>query len=173
MKIINVLITIDTNAVKAAYPKQSNPSSSKPVGIGHQYGFMVATNTTVNSGQGTGDLSFQALVGDQVMVFGVSGSDQFDDAVLVYGMPKYGGTEVFGTFISQMYTKSTVAPGTGTSVLPPQTVTENFWFYQANVATAGTENFQVQFGLWSRDPNTGAPVLYGYFQWDPTITVAG
>ena len=155
MKTINVLITIDTNAVKAAYTRPSTNSSS-PTGLGHQYGFMVATNTTVNSGQGTGDLSFKALVGDQVMVFGVSGSDQFDDAVLVYGMPKYGGTQVFGTFINQMYTKTTVAPGSGSTVLPPQIVTENFWFYQANVVAAGTENYKVQFGLWARDPNTTA-----------------
>jgi hypothetical protein len=172
MNIINVLITIDTNSIKAAYPKPSQ-DSSKPTGIAHKYGFMVATGTTVNSGQGTGDLSFQALVGDQVEVFGVSGSDNFDDAVLVYGMPKYGGTQVFGTFENYMYSKSTVEPSSNSgSVLPPQTVTTNFWFYQAPIVASGTENYKVQFGLWSRN-SAGAPELFGYFSWDPTITVAG
>jgi len=173
MKTINILTVIDTNAIEAFYPKQTNPDPDKPVGIKHEYGYMVATNTAVNHGQGTANLSFQALVGDQCMFFGASGSNQFDDAVLIYGLPHFSGDDVFGTFISQMYERATVVPSTGEKVLPAQVISENFWFYQANIQRKGTEKYKVQFGLWTRNRSTGEPELYGYFQWDPEVTVDG
>lgn len=170
-KTINILIAIDTDAVISSY-KNPSQDPNNPTGIGHQFGFMVATGTKVNSGQGTGDLSITALVGDTVRAFGVSGSNNFEDAVLVYGMPRYAGVQVFGTFISQMFTKSTVVPGSAKSPLPPSTQVQPFWFYQSSIVAKGTENYKVQFGLWTRD-DSGQPKLYGYFDWDPQITVAG
>ena len=171
-KTINILITIDTDKVKKEHP---NPSKehAKPTGIAHNLGYMVASGTTVNNGQGTGDLDFNALVGDTVRSFGTSGSDNFEDAVLLYGMPKYGGTDVFGAFTYQDFTKSTVVANSQQQPLPARIVEESFWFYQASVATKGTENFMVQFGLYVRDADTGQPTLFGYFQWDPIIRVAG
>ena len=58
-------------------------------------------------------------------------------------------------------------------MLPAKIVDEVFWFYQASVITKGTENYKVQFALYTRDPNSGQPVLKGYYAWDPQITVAG
>ncbi len=171
-KTINILITIDTDAVLKTYGSGSQNSQS-PTGIAHNMGYMVCTGTSVNSGQGTGDLNFNALVGDTVRAFAVSGSDNFEDAVLLYGMPRYTGDQVFGTFIYESFQKSTVIPNSATTPLPAKTTTETFWFYQASVVAAGTEGYSVQFGLYTRDPNTGQPVLNGYYYWDPTIKVAG
>lgn len=168
MKIINVLITIDTESVRTSSPSKEQ---NNPTGIGHNLGFMVATGTKVNSGQGTGDLSFTALVGDTVRVFATSGSDNFDSAVLLYGLPKFGGTQVLSQFSYKSFTKSTVVPNP-TSTLPAQIVDEVFWFFEADVIIKGTENYMVQFALYTRDDN-GQPVLFGYYAWDPTITVAG
>ena len=169
-KTINILIAIDTDAVKAIAPSQD---PNKPTGIGHNMGYMVCTGTTINSGQGTGDLSFTALVGDTVRAFATSGSDNFEDSVLLYGMPKFSGAQVFGPFYYQNFTKSSVAPNSVSTVLPAQIVDETFWFYQASVSIKGQEGFMVQFALYTRDPVTGQPVLKGYYAWDPTITVAG
>jgi hypothetical protein len=171
-KTVNILISIDTDSVKKSYPNPSH-DPNHATGIGHNLGYMVATGTTVNSGQGTGDLNFNALVGDTVRSFAISGSDNFEDSVLLYGMPRFSGDQVFGTFIYQNFTKSTVVANSPVTPLPARIVEESFWFYQASVATKGTEGFMVQFGLYTRDPNSGQPVLYGYFQWDPTIKVAG
>lgn len=171
-KIINILITIDTDAVKSRYPNPSK-DSNHPTGVAHNMGYMVATGTTINSGQGTGDLSIKALVGDQVRAFATSGSDNFEDAVLLFGMPKFSGTEVFGPFNYQNFTKSTIIPQSTSTPLPGRIGEETFWFYQASVSQKGTEGYMVQFALYTRDPNTGNPVLFGYYQWDPTITVAG
>ncbi|HEX3760677.1 MAG TPA: inclusion body family protein [Kofleriaceae bacterium] len=171
-KTINILITIDSDNVKKNYQNPSkNPSA--PTGIAHNLGFMVASGTSVNSGQGTGDIDFNALVGDTVRSFAVSGSDNFEDAVLLYGMPRFSGDQVFGTFIYQNFTKATVVANSPVEPLPAKTEDESFWFYQASVAKKGMEGFMVQFGLYTRDPNSGQPTLFGYYQWDPTIRVAG
>lgn len=167
-KSINILITIDTDRVKQT---GRSTDASHPIGIAHDMGYMVATGTTVNSGQGTGDLDFNALVGDTVRVFAVSGSDNFEDAVLVYGLPMFSGSQVLSPFQYVKYTKSTVVPGN--PVLPAQIVNEDFWFYQANVVTTGVEGYMVQFALYTRNATTGQPELYSYYMWDPTIRVAG
>jgi hypothetical protein len=171
-KTINILITIDTDAVLKQYPNGSQ-NQNQPTGIAHNMGFMVCTGTTINSGQGTGDLDFNALVGDTVRAFATSGSDNFEDAVLLYNMPKYAGDQVFSAFNYQNFTKSTVVPQSTTSPLPARIVDEVFWFYQASVIAAGKEQYMVQFALYTRDPNTGQPVLKGYYAWDPTIQVKG
>lgn len=168
-KVINILIAIDTDAVKRQYPNPSK-SSTSPTGIAHNLGYMVATGTTIVSGQGTGDLNINALIGDLLRVFATSGSDNFEDAVLLYNLPKYKGDQVLGDFRSVTFTRSTVVPGSRTNVLPPNIVDEQFWFYEADIVSKGTEGYMVQFGLWTRDANE-QPVLYGYFGWDPTITV--
>lgn len=134
---------------------------------------MVATGATINSGQGTGDLSIAATVGDTVRAFAVSGSNNFEDCVLLYGMPSINDTDVvFGEFDYQNYTKSTVVPDSNTQPLPASTADQTFWFFEADVTASGTESYAVQFGLYTRN-DAGAPELYGYFKWDPTITVAG
>jgi hypothetical protein len=170
-KTINILITIDTDAVKKNYPNASKNQAS-PTGIAHNLGYMVSTGTAINSGQGTGDLSIKALVGDTVRAFATSGSDNFEDAVLLFGMPRYAQDQVFGPFNYQNFTKSTVVPNSLTNVLPAKITEETFWFYQASVAMKGTEQYKVQFALYTRNDD-GQPVLYGYYEWDPTITVAG
>jgi hypothetical protein len=172
-KIIDILIAIDTDAVLANNPNPSKDPDS-PTGIAHNMGFMVCTGTTIVSGQGTGDLNFNALVGDTVRVFGVSGSDNFEASVLVYSLPKFGGTPVLDDFEYKNFNnKSSVVPQSTSTPLPARIVPESFWFYQADVNNPGTENYMVQFALYGRDPNTGQPTLVGYYAWDPTITVAG
>ncbi len=169
-KTINILITIDTDAVQEIAPSQD---PNNPKGIAHNMGYMVATGTTINSGQGTGDLDINALVGDTVRAFATSGSDNFEDSVLLYGMPMFSGTQVFSAFNYQNFTKSAVVPNSTTTVLPAKIVDEVFWFYQASVITKGTEGYMVQFALYTRSKDTGQPVLKGYYAWDPTIRVAG
>ena len=171
-KTINILITMDTDRVRKDYPNPSKDSNN-PTGIGHNYGYMVASGTTVNSGQGTGDLDFNALVGDVVRAFAVSGSDNFEDAVLLYGMPPFTGDQVLSPFAYQNFEKSTVVAQGPATPLPARIVDEEFWFFQANVVKKGTQGYKVQFGLYVRDATTGQPVLYGYYYWDPTIRVQG
>src|SRR5436309_10748869 len=80
-----VLITIDTDNVKATYPGPSQDQNN-PTRIAHNMGFMVGPEAKVKSGKRTGDLSVTAQVGDTVYAFATSGSDNFEDAVLLYAI---------------------------------------------------------------------------------------
>ncbi len=64
------------------------------------------------------------------------------------------------TPITILCEQSTVVPQSLTSVLPPRIVDEEFWFYQASVITKGTENYNVQFALYTRSATTGNPELF-------------
>ncbi len=174
-KTINVLIVLDTDLVKAQNPPKRDQDQNQPTDIGHNFGYMVASGTTtIGSSQGTGMLNFNAIDGDTVRAFAVSGSDNFEDSVLLYGMQRFDGDTVMSPFnYINFPDKSTIVPKKATDPLPgPGTIAaESFWFFQGTVVTnRGTEQYRVQFALYDRDVK-GAPQLYGYFQWDPTITV--
>jgi nematocidal protein AidA len=170
-KTINVQITIDTQAVAAISNPSQNPTA--PTGIGHDLGYMVATNTSVISGQGTGDLNFKAQLGDTVRFFATSGSNNFDDAVLAYGMPPFQGPTVLGRFDSKAFKgRQAIYPSDGPEVLPGTMAPQTFFFYQTDVVGVGTEGYMVQFALYTRDDD-GQLKVRGYYQWDPTITVKG
>jgi len=169
---INVLIMLDTDRVKTDFPNPSQDPAN-PTSIDHHHGYMIASGTTIVSGQGTGDLNFNAHVGDTVRAFAASGSDNFEDAVLLYGMPKFQGSQVMSPFGYLLFSdKSTIVPHGTAAPLPGKVENQSFWFFQATVigVGVGTEGYQVQFGLYVRDA-TEKPVLFGFFQWDPTITV--
>lgn len=169
LKIINILITIDTDAVMKDYSSTSL-DKNKPIGIAHKYGFMVATNAKINKGQGTGDLDFNANVGDCIRMYALSASNNFDDSVLMYKINKFGGVEVFNEFKNQDYYKNVIVPSDGNDVLPGKSEKMHFWFYEASVKNTGTEDYKVNFAIYKRD-DSGEAKLHSYYSWDPRIQV--
>jgi len=170
---IDILVVVDTAYVKATYGKNNN--ADKPTGIDHQHSWMIATNTRgIISGQGTGDLNFKANVGDTVAFFGTSIYQNSQDAIIIYGIPPFPNqTSVFNKFATNdIVLKGSVQanPNTDTGI-PPNQVASTFASYDAKVQRGGTEQFQVQFALYELDQTGENQVLFGYYQWDPTITV--
>ncbi|MGA2649987.1 MAG: AidA/PixA family protein [Terracidiphilus sp.] len=167
-----LLIVIDTDSVKTLFPDPSRDQES-PTSIAPDVGFLVATGIKVEPGQRTGELRIAALMGDTVCVSATSGSDNFEDAVLLYGMTRSSGDQVFSDFGYQNVQELTVVPISTLKTPSLQIATETFGFHQANVTAAGTEGYEVPFALHIRDADTGQPVLYGYFSWNLEITVEG
>ncbi|HRB70979.1 inclusion body family protein [Flavobacterium sp. WV_118_3] len=170
--ITNIQVIIDTDKIINDYPKGGSTDSTKPTGIGHQYQYMVASNLTGSAGSGTADLVINAVSGDVVRFNAVSEYDNFNNAVIIYNIQKFGGTDVFGPFTSKVFTAAGVQPSAGASPLPIQQVSGmSYWFYQADVIKPGTENYNVSFALYTMDRASGNMKLFGYFVWDPTIIV--
>lgn len=170
---INVLVVIDTEYVKSHYAK--NSSSDSPVGIDHNSQFMIATDPRgIVSGQGTADLNFKANPGDFVSFTGTSIYANSDDAVIVYGIKYWNGDQVFNQFVpNQVTRKNAVVPDTSTSNgLPALTTSINFMSLDSKVKAGGTENFYVYFALYTLAEDGETQELYGYYYWDPTITVS-
>ncbi|MFU2319146.1 inclusion body family protein [Rahnella sp. PCH160] len=170
--ILNVLVVIDTDSIVNDFKgKSPSQNSASPTGIGHQYAYMVVTTPSAISGTGTADLNLSANVGDVIRWTGTSESNNFDSSVLVYGLPQFGsGTQVFTNPTFKLYTKSSMLPAQNT-IFPVTFPSQSFWFIQADISNTGTEHYMVQFALYYR-PSGGAEELFGYFSWDPTITVS-
>jgi nematocidal protein AidA len=172
---INVLVVIDTEYVKAHWPKQPNPDPAKPVGIDHNSQFMICTGSRgIISGQGTADLNFKANVGDHVGFTGVSVYDNSDDAVIVYNISYWKRDQVFNNFeTTTIVRKGAVEPNPANpNGLPALHTPLNFNSLESRVKASGTEDFYVSFALYTLDDSGQNQNLYGYFYWDPTITVA-
>jgi nematocidal protein AidA len=170
---VDILVVVDTDAVLRDYPRPSqNPD--QPTMIGHQYEFMIATGARqIFSGQGTGDLSFRANPGDTVAFRGTSIYANADSAIIVYGITKYSGTNVFNTFQNMTITRNgAVMPKQGSpNGLPATQTAITFSAYQSMVAGSGSEGFIVCFALYKLDDNGQKQNLVGYYGWDPNITV--
>jgi hypothetical protein len=171
-KTINILIGIDTDGIRRQWPNPSKDPKN-PTGIDHKHGYMICTGTVPLGGQGTGDLSISANVGDTVRAFAISGSNNFEDSVLLYDMPRFQGDQVMSPFTYLHFTHRPTMVPTSPNVLPASMVDGESWFYQANIVTTGTESYGVRFALYTRDSNSGRPELLGYYWWDPTISVGG
>lgn len=168
-EIINIQIVIDTDAITTDYP---HPSKDKdhPTGLPHNYMYMVATRDHTMTGSGGADLSIKAEVGDIIRWYAVSEYGNFDSAVVVYKLEKYAQDTVFNNVTFSVYTRTGILPTDGTAV-PVGFSEQNFWFNQANVVHKGTEQYNVQFALYTRQRGVAEPVLFGYYYWDPTVTV--
>ena len=171
---INVLIVIDTEYVKANYPNPSQDPNN-PTGINHSSQFMICTGSRgIISGQGTADLNFKANPGDFTSFFGESIYANADDAVIVYGIKYWNGVNVFNTFTVDLVRRTNaVMPNVNTSNgLPAVTGPDNFISLDSRVSQKGTENFYVYFALYTLADDGETQKLFGYYYWDPTITVS-
>jgi len=172
-KSIDILIVIDTEYVKTNYPNPSQDQNN-PTGINHSSQYMICTANSVLSGQGTADLNFKANPGDYVSFRGVSIYQNSDDAVIIYGIKYWSGANVFNQFVSDVVTrKGAVVPNTNTqNGLPAVNASVNFTSLDAKVSGQGVENFYVYFALYTLAADGETQNLYGYYYWDPTVTVA-
>ncbi|MBB6109833.1 Inclusion body protein [Mucilaginibacter lappiensis] len=168
-EIINIQIVIDTDAITTDYPKPSK-DPAKPTGLPHNYMYMVATRSDVITGSGTANISIKANVGDIIRWHAVSEYSNFDSAVVIYNLAQFGGTTVFNNLTFSVYTRQGILP-VDRDALPVGFSTQNFWFNQANVINTGTEYYNVQFALYVRHRDFVDPILFGYYYWDPTVTV--
>ena len=168
--VTNVNIVIDTDGLLKKYPSGSTDPNN-PTPVSHEFEYMVVNGNNSISGQGGADLNFAAAVGDEVRFSGVSGSNNFENQVQIIGIKRYGGDQVFSTFEVNSFTKSSYVPSNSSNGLPVTFADRNFSFLSASVTNRGTENYQVQFAVYVRDRDHQNPVLNGYYQWDPTITV--
>ncbi|WP_343745592.1 inclusion body family protein [Chitinophaga sp.] len=182
---IEITIVIDTNyVIKYCEDNNLDPSKStqeNPYPIDHDSEYMVCTGSRgIISGQGTADLSFKAHVEDTVSFRAVSASDNQDNAVILYNILKNTNPnitpndDVFDTFQYTPVTRIGAAvpnPDINSNGLPAKQKSVTFYSYKATVGMPGTEAFMVNFALYTLDDSGNNQIPYGYFQWDPTITV--
>jgi hypothetical protein len=172
--VISTMITVDTDKVLQLYPDPStNEKSPTTLHLGENCAFMVVSGATEVTGQGTWSLSFKANVGDILRGFAVSCSNNFDDAVVLYGFTSITSLPkpVTSPFAYKDFTRSEVVGGSVTPL--PAKINEGttFTLFEGDVINPGKATFNVNFALYGRVK--GKLTLKGYYSWDPTIEVLG
>jgi hypothetical protein len=176
-QVINVLVVIDTEAIKEKFPKQANPNPANPerlIGVDMtNHVFMIVTGADDVTGQGTAKLIFSASSGDIVSFAGTSVYGNADDAVILYGIEYASGTtyHLFNAPVTNTIVLSGAAmpdPG-GLPVtepingMPAIQAPANFASVSATARQHGTEYYYVDFALYTR--HKGKQDLYGYYAW--------
>jgi nematocidal protein AidA len=172
---INVLVVIDTEQIKKDHPNPSKDMNN-PTGINHKNQFMIVTGSRgLIGGQGTADLHFKANAGDYLSFRGISVHGNSDDAVIVYGIKYNKGDQVFNPFQANIVTRNrAVMPDPRSpnhNGLPPLHAQMTFSSYDTKIARSGTENFNVWIALFTLADDGQTQELFGYFWWDPAVTV--
>ncbi|MCP2029301.1 hypothetical protein L1276_004485 [Flavobacterium sp. HSC-32F16] len=164
-KVINVNIIIDTCRVMDDY-KNPSKDQNNPTGIGNSYQFMVASDNTGLSGQGTGNLRIKAKQGDVVRFYATSEYNNFDNPVIVYQLFNLKDNDLFQNpnFQLEDFPDADIIVPEVFNPLNAVQSTQNFWFAQNTVNAKGEQNYGLQFALYDSSLS-----LFGYFSWKPTV----
>lgn len=172
-KSINLLAIFDTASIKAAYldPSQ-DPGNPTPIDQEGQFLLCGSASGTIQ-GQGTGNLTFQAAIGDYVNIAGTSIYNNSDDAVIIYGVAYAEGQQVFNAFAPMLLPRSgAVMPDPDTADgIPPLQGSRTFSSLLSRVKSHGTEDVQLSFGLYALADDGETQELFGYYSWNPIIAV--
>lgn len=172
MSEINMLMVVDTKFVKKALVGKYSTDPEKPNHIDGQY--MLVTGTTVNRGQGTMNVDFNARPGDRINFRGVSIYGNSEDAVIIYEVVHWREDDVFNRFVPDVITRSKAAvPDTTTkNGLPAVPKSVSFNSFDSVVKGKGTEVFVINFALYQLSSDGESQEFVSYMQCDPTIHVS-
>ncbi|MFC5476041.1 inclusion body family protein [Paraherbaspirillum soli] len=170
---INILVVIDTEFVKKYYP---NPSQIKeaPTNIIHYGLYLICTGSRgIIAGQGSGSLNFRANPGDMVSFSARGSHDNSDDAVIIYDIQHWKKDNIFNRFAANVVTRrNAVMPNEETQDgMPPVHIKRVFSHCDAKVRNSGTEDLEIKFALYALSDDGQSQDLFGYFSWDPSITI--
>lgn len=168
-EIINVQIIIDTDKIINEHRAPSNDQNN-PTLLGHQYQFMVVSNSEKIIGQENADLKFQGEHGDLLRFYVTPDDCMYMDAFL-YGVKKIGGNHVFSDFSFKAGRRNSVKSNEGSSPIPPLIYEVPFYFYEAWIENTGTVSLEIRFALYKRVRGHENPILHGYFCFNPNIVI--
>ncbi len=176
---IHILFVVDTAAIATWCKDSKTPPSQQmaeptplPSSLNDSLRFICDSSRGIVSGQGAYNLHFKAKVTDVVSFVGTSIEANANSAVIVYGFTKRKGDDVFNQFQQNFVERDyAVVPTEGTGV-PPALQKISFASYNSAVKRSGTESFDLSFAQYFLKDDNLTQELFGYFIWDPTITVS-
>ena len=171
---INILAVIDTDAITAIYdPNKHDKKTPRKVDLDTEQ-LICSGSRGIVSGQGTKDLSFKARHGDYISFRGISTTNNANDAIIIYNIQWVEGDTIFKPFIADIESiPGTVEPNNHTpNGLPPLYEPMTFSSFDSKIRKQGTASLAIQFGLYKLDDTGENQQLYGYFEWDTTITIS-
>jgi len=167
---VYITMIVDSDALIKAFPNPSQLQLNPTLVNDTKYFYFVATDANTITGTGTGDLVIKATVGDGIRWTGVSETNNFDNSVMVYGIVHFSGDKILKTPSFTAYTKGSAVPHDDETPFPAIINDQYFWFMESTIKSKGSEKYLIRFAIYNR-PQNGNQTLFGYFQWDPSVTV--
>jgi hypothetical protein len=132
--------------------------------------FVLATTAAQTVRQASNRIAVDVSAGDTVRFYGKSGSNNFDDGVLIEDMSPSSDRGSLQDFALMEFERSTVVPNGNADVFPARFSEQDFWFWQCAVATDGEPHCNVLLAVYDRDEQ-GRPRLAGRYRWVLQLTV--
>lgn len=174
---VNVLVVIDTAYTVKNYPNPStDPEDPTAVDDNSQYMICSGRSRGIVGEQGAADLELSANAGDVASFTGISISGNTDAAVILYGIRPREGEKVFNlSDQKKVASRRSVMPDpTKPNGLPPtHHHSISYAQHKVMIGQAGKGSFYVDFAVYILAKDGQTQKLYGYFSWNPSVTVRG
>ena len=135
--------------------------------------FFVVSDQRDIKGQGSGVLEFGANIGEVVRFSMISEYSNFQNTSLLYKTEHLSGQKVLSDSRVMVLPKKTMrlnSRGEQCGYFPAKLESQTYEFVTCDVVGYGTENYTVLFAVYESVPGKGTE-LFGFFKWDPKITV--
>lgn len=138
--------------------------------VGPDSEFVLATTAAQTVRQASNRIAVEVSDGDTVRFYAKSGSNNFDDGVLIEDMSPISDRDSLQDFALLSFERSIVVPNGNADVLPARFSEQDFWFWQCVVTTDGEPHCNVLLAVYDRDEQ-GRPRLAGRYRWVLQLTV--
>lgn len=172
---IEILIMIDTEYVKEAYPQPSKDPVS-PTGIGHNSQFMICTGYHEASSNGlVPALNFSGNLGNRISLKADTVYGSVSEDVVIYGVSYLDGGQLYNSFLPGVIPDNAgVLPVVSASndAASKNSRLVNFTSCNVHEREKGLEKFLVYFAIYRWDSSHLNQELVGYYYWNPAVDAA-
>jgi hypothetical protein len=118
-----------------------------------------------------GFAAISATAGDTLRFYAITGSNNFEDAVLIKEIRVHGGDRGIAALAPVCLQAQALLPGAGADPLSFGTAEQDFRFWQGTVADHGIQDCSLVLALYRRD-EAGRPRFAGLYRWDLQLAVS-
>ena len=168
-RIIYLRAVVDPAAL--LHSRTSPADALAPTDVDAASGQLIVTSPVQTSARAAGPVAFAADIGDTVRIYAITGSNNFEEAVLIKDIRRTGTDEPIEGFAPVELQRSAIVPGADAEMPSIDTADQSFWFWQGTVAGHGIQDCSLVLALYARD-ETGQPRFAGLYRWDLQLTVS-
>lgn len=133
-------------------------------------GLVLATTAAQTERGASNRIALDACAGDAVRFYAKSGSNNFEDALVIEDISLIDGRDSLQGLALLNVRRSTVTPHDYASVFPARSSEQDFWFWQCVVTTGGEPHCSILLAVYDRDEQ-GRPRFAGHYRWGLRLTV--
>jgi hypothetical protein len=138
--------------------------------VGPRSRLVTASSAAQTERAASNTVALEVGAGNIIRFYAKSGSNNFEDAVLIADIGPVGDGDVLQDFTIVEVERNTVAPRDYDHVFPARFPERDFWFWQCVVTTDGNLHCSVLLAAYDRDEQ-GRPSFAGYYRWSLRLTL--